>query len=250
MIGFTQVLDSLDRLAVGTWIKLPTVDSVELLALAGFDFVVVDMEHAPLDIGVVHVLIGAALGRGLPALVRVPSGDAAGISRVLDSGAAGVLVPHVDSVSDAASVVAAGRFPPHGTRGFGPTTRAGAWGSDACRYRESGERVAVIPQLESADAIAAASQIANVDGLAALFVGQADLAVATGLSATSTEFAAHLSTAETAARDVGIPIGTAIGLDTDAVPDLAQRYDFVMVANDAALLGHGASAVLNSIKTY
>ena len=144
------------------------------------------MEHAPLGVEVVHELIGAALGRGVPPWSGPRPGRST-ISRVLDSGAAGVLVPHVEAVSDAQAVISAARFPPRGSRGFGPTVRAGDWGADVGRYRASGEDAFVVPQLESRAAIDAASDIAALDGLGALFVGPADLAVATGLDQSSPE---------------------------------------------------------------
>ncbi len=242
--GFASLLARSDRALLGTWVKIPAPVSVELLALAGFDFVVIDMEHAPLGVEVVHELIGAALGRGVPALVRVPDIGRSTISRVLDSGAAGVLVPHVEGVPDAQAVISAARFPPCGSRGFGPTVRAGDWGADVGRYRASGEDVVVVPQLESRAAIDAASDIAALDGLGALFVGPADLAVATGLDQSSPEFDALVSAAESAAKAHGVPIGTAVGADPAAARELACRYDFVLAANDAALLG-GAGASLS-----
>ena len=247
MIGFRDLLGSLDRAAYGTWVKLPTVDSVEQMARAGFDFVVIDMEHSPLDIGTVHQLLGAAIGCRLPALVRVPDRGQSAISRVLDSGAAGVLVPHVDTVADARAVVSAGRFPPHGTRGFGPTVRAGGWGRDPADYRASGERVAVVPQLESKDAIDAVREIGAVDGLGALFVGPADLSVATGLAGNSAEFAALLDDVETAAKELRVPLGTAAGTAM-AARDLGQRYDFVMISNDATMLCQAARGLVDTAK--
>jgi 2-keto-3-deoxy-L-rhamnonate aldolase RhmA len=247
VIGFRDLLGSLDRAAFGTWVKLPTVDSVELMARAGFDFVVIDMEHSPLDIGTIHQLLGAAIGCRLPALVRVPDRGLSVISRVLDSGAAGVFVPHVDTVADARAVLSAGRFPPHGTRGFGPTVRAGGWGSDPAGYRASGEQVTVIPQLESRGAIDAVREIGAVGGLGALFVGPADLSVATGLGANSAEFAALLAEVETAAKELQVPLGTATGTAV-AARELAQRYDFVMISNDATMLGHTAAGLIDTAK--
>ncbi|MCE3555982.1 aldolase/citrate lyase family protein [Pseudonocardia sp. RS11V-5] len=241
--SFHELLASLDRTAFGTWVKLPTVDSVELLAHAGFDFLVVDMEHSPLDMLTVHQLLGAARGYGLPALVRVPDRTPSTISRVLDSGAAGVLVPHVDTAADARTVVSAGRFPPHGTRGYGPTVRAGAWGADVPGYRTSGEEIAVIPQLESREAIDAVREIGVVDGLAALFVGPADLAVATGLAAGSPAFAGLLDDVASAAKELELPLGTAVGTAA-AARELATHHDFVMISNDASMLGQAARALV------
>lgn len=247
MIGFRDLLGSLGRAAFGTWVKLPSTDSVELLAAAGFDFLVLDMEHAPLDIGTVHQLIGAATGRGLPALVRVPDRGPSTIARVLDSGAAGVLVPHVDTVAQARAVVAAGRFPPHGNRGFGPTVRAGGWGRDTAGYSASGERVTIVAQLESRQAVDAVRDVAAVEGLGALFVGPADLSIETGLAGNSAKFTALLDQVQVAAKEMQIPLGTATGSGASA-QELAHRYNFVLLSNDASMLGSAAASLLDEAK--
>jgi 2-keto-3-deoxy-L-rhamnonate aldolase RhmA len=247
--AFADRLNNSDRALFGTWVKLPTTVSVELLALAGFDFVVIDMEHAPLGPETVHDLIGAARGRDMPALVRVPDRGAAMISRTLDSGADGVLVPHVDGVAEAQSAISAAQFPPAGTRGFGPTVRAGAWGADIAGYRSSGQRAFVAPQLESRSAIDTAHEIAAIDGLGALFVGPADLSVATGLETGAREFVELINAAEAAAKQHGIPIGTAVGVDVDAARECAQRYDFVLVGNDASLLRGAGASLLEAVRS-
>lgn len=233
--------------ALGTWVKLPVADSVEMLAAAGFDFVAVDMEHAPLDLPTVHRLIGTARGCGLPALVRVPDRTASTIGRVLDSGAAGVLVPHVDDVEQALATVAHTRFPPHGTRGYGPTVRAGRWGADVPGYLEAAERSVAIPQLESPQAVAAVDAIAAVPGLGALFVGPADLAVATGLPAGSAEFDGLLARVREAAVTHGVPLGTAVG-NPAAARALPDHYDFVLVGNDASMLAGAARGTVDDLR--
>jgi 2-keto-3-deoxy-L-rhamnonate aldolase RhmA len=248
-ISFAEVLRDSGRTLFGTWVKMPTTVSVELLALAGFDFVVIDMEHAPLGLETVHDLIGAAHSRDMPALVRVPDRAPTMISRTLDSGADGVLVPHVDDVADAQLVVSAAQFPPTGTRGFGPTVRAGSWGADIAEYRRSAQRAFVAPQLESRHAIDAADAIAAVDGVGALFVGPADLSVATGLDTGAREFVDLINTAEAAAKRHEIPIGTAVGPDVDAARVCAQRYDFVLVGNDAALLRGAGTSLLEAVRS-
>ncbi|OMQ15718.1 hypothetical protein A7K94_0207555 [Modestobacter sp. VKM Ac-2676] len=105
--------------ALGTWLKLPATEVVELVALAGFDFVVIDLEHSPLDLESAFRLIGTALHTGVSPVVRVPGLDPGLVQRVLDAGAEGVMVPHVDTVEQARAAAAAVRFPPLGARGVG-----------------------------------------------------------------------------------------------------------------------------------
>lgn len=245
-LGFGDLLGS-GRALIGTWVKMPALDGVELLAAAGFDFLVLDMEHSPLDSLTVHQLLGAARGCAIPALVRVPDRGPSTIARVLDSGAAGVLIPHVDTVAQTRDVVSAARFPPLGTRGYGPTVRAGGWGFDPDHYRDSAGWGCVVPQLESEDAVAAVHDIAAVPGLGALFVGPADLSVATGLPAGSTGFAGLLADVERTARETGVPLGTAVGTAA-AARDLVDRYDFVLVGNDASMLGAAARGVVEELR--
>lgn len=244
--GFRDLLSG-GETRLGTWIKLPVVDSVEMVAAAGFDFVAIDMEHAPLDLLTVHQLIGAARGCGIPALVRVPDRAATTIGRVLDSGAAGVLVPHIDDAEDARAAVSHARFPPHGTRGYGPTVRAGGWGADPQGYLATGEQVVVIPQLESPEAIEQVEDTAQVPGLGALFVGPADLAVAAGLPADSAEFGDLLTRVRKAADAHAVPLGTAVG-SVAAAQALSHHYDFVLVGNDATMLGRTARSIVHDFR--
>lgn len=246
MHSFRAMLRTLDRAALGTWIKLPCTESVELAALAGFDFVVVDLEHAPLSLQTAHQLIGVAAGCGMPAMVRVPDQADSTTHRVLDSDASGVLVPHVDSAQQARAVVAATRFPPDGTRGFGPTCRAGLWGMlPAVEYqRLARDDVTCVAQLESREAVTAAADIAATPGMGALFVGPVDLSVSTGLPPDSAEFAGLLETVEQAAHEVDVPLGTA-SEDARQVKRLVERgYAFVLLSNDATMLGRAASALV------
>ena len=101
-----------DDAPVGTWLKIPAVEPVEIAAFAGLDFVIVDLEHAPLTLETAYRSIGVAAPSGVAPLVRVPDHGAATIQRVLDAGAHGVLVPHVDTVEAAVAVARAARFPP------------------------------------------------------------------------------------------------------------------------------------------
>ncbi|NWJ73924.1 2,4-dihydroxyhept-2-ene-1,7-dioic acid aldolase [Pseudonocardia sp. ICBG1122] len=244
--GFAGLLTERSGTAVGAWVKIASGDVVELLAGSGLDFVVLDMEHAPLDLPDVHRLLGAARGCGLPALVRVPDHRAATIARVLDSGADGVLVPHVDSVEQAHAVVDAARLPPRGSRGFGPTVRAGHWGHDVPGYRASGEQAVVVAQIESGPAVALAERIAAVDGLDALLIGPSDLSVSTGLAAGSRSLTALLDDVRAAARRAQMPLGTAVPTAHDAL-ELPEGHAFVVVGSDATLLRDAATAAVRTL---
>ncbi|MCD2114583.1 aldolase/citrate lyase family protein [Rhodococcus rhodochrous] len=239
----------LERLEVGpvplgTWVKLPATESVELMALAGFDFVVIDLEHSPMSIETVSRLVATARGRGLSVLVRVPDHSPATIGRCLDLGADGVVVPHVDTVAQARQVGRAARFPPDGDRGVGPTSRAGAWGmSPLGEYLTNQSRIVVIAQIESRTGIENVAAIAAEPTIDALFLGPVDLSVALGL--TGEELAAELTRVAAIARSAGIPVGTAIGGEPEQAAELAHEgYHLVMTSNDATILAAGSALLV------
>ncbi|GAA3116141.1 aldolase/citrate lyase family protein [Nonomuraea salmonea] len=117
--------DGINGGTLGTWIKLASPESVEIMAYAGFDFVVIDLEHTTLDLGAASTHIATARALGVDPLVRVPDHGLSVIQRVLDAGAAGVLVPHVDTVEQARAVVRATRFRRAATAGqAAPAERA------------------------------------------------------------------------------------------------------------------------------
>ena len=167
---------------VGTWLKIASGEPAEIMAFAGFDFVVVDLEHAPLDLETAYRLINTAAALGMTPIVRVPDKTPSTIQKILDAGAMGILVPHVDTVEEAAAVGRACRFPPHGVRGAGGTSRAGAWGlKPNAEYLATGnDDVLCIPQLESVEAIKAAPEMLALDTVDAVFVGAADLSMSHG----------------------------------------------------------------------
>ncbi len=161
----------------GTFLKTPTTHAAEILAQEGYDFVVIDEEHAPFNPETTDRILMACRHAGIAGVVRVSRIE--DILRVLDSGADGVLVPHVDSAERAKAVVAAARYR-GGARGFSNTTRAGRYGSvamgDHIAAQDSG--VAVIAMIEDRAAIGRLDAIATVEGVDAFFIGRGDLTVA------------------------------------------------------------------------
>lgn len=221
------------------------------MAYAGFDFVVIDLEHAPLDLQTAYRLINAAAALGVTPVVRVPDTTASTIQKILDAGAMGILVPHVDTVEQAAAVGRACRFPPHGVRGAGGTSRAGAWGlRPNAEYLATGnDEVLCIPQLESVEAIKAAPEILALDTVDAVFVGAADLSMSMGSTPSSPEvldlIASAIEAAHTAGKRCGLAFGGAPERAAQAVRD---GCDFVLLSNDTTMLADAARTLVKAFR--
>lgn len=229
--------------ALGTWVKIAAPESMELIALAGFDFAVIDMEHSTIDMETAYALIGIARNSGVSPIVRVSSVAAGTIGRLLDAGAEGIMVPHVDTPEQAQDAVQAVRFPPLGGRGVGATGRAGQWGAlpraEYVRFGE--EEVVLIAQLESAEAVANTKEIGAVPGVDTLLIGTADLAMSEGLVESDPRIARLIAESVTAAQAAGLPIGNAGGASVEAVSAAIQTgFAFTLMSNDASLLGAAA----------
>lgn len=168
---------------VGTFSIVAAPEVVEIIGLAGFDVVVLDMEHGSYGIENVgaHILAARAGGRLAP-VVRVRSNDAPVIGAVLDAGAAGVIVPHVQSAADATAAVRAARFPPEGDRGAHPWVRAVGYGATAGWQQRANDQVAVVVMVEGRDGVAALDEILATPGVDAVFIGPVDLATSLGLA--------------------------------------------------------------------
>jgi 2-keto-3-deoxy-L-rhamnonate aldolase RhmA len=165
-----------------TFLMVPRVEIVEMLGLAGFDGVVIDLEHGPATVGDLPVLSAAARGSGMYAIARVREGTPAEIGVFLDTGVDGVLVPHVSTAAQAASVVAAGRFPPAGDRSLNPYVRGTHYGSDGDAARDlANARSAIIVMVEGAEGLQNLEAIGETDDLDAIFIGPVDLSASLGV---------------------------------------------------------------------
>jgi 2-keto-3-deoxy-L-rhamnonate aldolase RhmA len=163
---------------VGTFlIELPTQRAVRALALAGFDFVVLDLEHSPFGLDGLPALVAEAQAVGIPAIVRTPGADPSTIGKILDLGVAGIMVPRVANARQATQVADAARYSPVGSRGLSPLI---SYQSSPVPQHELGQAPVVIVQLESREALDEVKAIVKVDGLDAVFVGPYDLSQALG----------------------------------------------------------------------
>jgi 2-dehydro-3-deoxyglucarate aldolase/4-hydroxy-2-oxoheptanedioate aldolase len=236
--------------AFGTWIKLPTLETLELLADAGFEFVVIDLEHSALGLETAYRLIFGAQTLGMAALVRVPDRSGALFQRLLDAGADGILVPQVTTVDQAVAAVRGMTFAPLGDRGMGATSRAGRWGTrPVADYLAAGDHVTRCIQIEDLDALDEAEQLLDVDGLTAVFVGMGDLTLSSQLDAGSERITAAIAHLVATATERGLPCGTAVGTADAAAAAVDRGFSFVMVSNDATMFGHAAAALGRAVRT-
>ena len=167
---------------LGTWVFIPSTAMVEIIALAGFDFIVIDMEHAPISYETAIDMITAAENNGLTPVVRVPFLGSSPILRVLDSGAHGVQVPHVSTRQHALEVVKHCKYKPLGMRGMAPNARAGHYtyrDADKKPYVEN-EMTLVVVNVEGVEGVENLSGILEVDHIDVIFLGPYDLSQSAG----------------------------------------------------------------------
>jgi 2-keto-3-deoxy-L-rhamnonate aldolase RhmA len=246
--GFRGRLLAGDRL-IGTLISLPSPEVAELLAEVGFDWLFIDAEHGPLESERLQRLIQAIGGRA-PALVRVPAGEDLWIKRALDVGAAGVIVPQVNSAEQAARVVGYCKYPPVGTRGVG-IARAHRYGLGFSEYiATANDALAVIVQAEHIEAVRNIERIARVPGVDAVLIGPYDLSASMGKPGQITD--PEVRQAMEAVREACLRAGTRLGIFGVSAPALRpfldQEYTLITVGVDAIFLGQAAGAALSELR--
>jgi 2-keto-3-deoxy-L-rhamnonate aldolase RhmA len=168
---------------IGTLVSLPDPGIVEAIGYAGFDFVIIDTEHSPIDFKDARNMIAAADGAGLVPMVRVGTPDENPILRMLDSGAMGVMVPHVCNKADATTFVRACRYPPAGVRGMNGAARAAGYGlaKFAEHAKLSNEDILTIALIEDIEGVDAIQEITDVEGIDVISPGPGDLSASLGV---------------------------------------------------------------------
>jgi 2-keto-3-deoxy-L-rhamnonate aldolase RhmA len=236
---------------VGTWIMSASPIVAEAVGHAGFDWGVIDMEHAPADLMEVVQLLLAVGNTKLVPVVRVPWNEPVTVKRVLDAGAQTVMFPFVQNADEARRAVAATRYPPAGVRGMAGMSRASKYGTQAGYLKQADAASAVILQLESAAALAALEDIAAVDGVDALFIGPADLSASMGHVGQLGHPAVMQAMGDAVQRckQLGMPIGTLGAAPDTVVQYRAMGFDYLAVGSDIGLLMHGAQSAVHALRT-
>lgn len=243
--NFVQRLKMAQRCLFGTWVKLPSLETLELLAHAGFDFVAIDTEHAPLSLETAYRLIAHAQGLGMSAVVRIPDQGTNDFQRLLDSGAEGLLVPRVRGVEEARQAVSRMIFSPAGQRGLGITSRAGRWGMKSLEnyIRDGNEGTLRCVQLEDRAVLEQVEAVLAVEGVNAAFLGMGDLQLTTGLPASHPELQALVDRLLAACKARDIPCGAAAQDAAAALKAARRGFSFVLVSNDATMFGKATAAI-------
>jgi 2-keto-3-deoxy-L-rhamnonate aldolase RhmA len=234
---------------VGTFVKTPATHPIEILGAVGFDFVVIDEEHAPWDRVAIDGGLLAARVSGTAGLVRVAEPTAAKILSVLDDGATGVLVPHVSSPAKAKDIAAACRYR-GGRRGFSNTTRAGGFGAVGIwdHVKAGDESVTFIAMIEDPEALENLDGILGTEGLDGVFIGRGDLTVAfgaTGMDAPQVRDACDRIFA--AAKRAGKPVAVMVSSAEEAARFRGMGASAFIVASDQGFMRQAAMKAYGDI---
>ena len=229
-----------DPCSVGIMLTLDSPEVAELLSLCGFDWLLIDMEHTAISYGGVQRMI-QAVGRRVPVLVRTTGHEASAITKALDVGSDGVVIPGVNTPEQARRVVGAAKYPPQGTRGFG-LGRAQGYGLEARAYAEAANRTAsVIVMIEHQEAVRNVEAILDVAGIDGVLVGPYDLSGSFGTPGDTASDAvqAAIATTKRACAERSIPFGTFVA-EAEAAGAALDGCQFALLGSDALVLGRAA----------
>jgi 4-hydroxy-2-oxoheptanedioate aldolase len=232
---------------LGAFLNLGSAAAAELCARAGFDWLIVDLEHGAGNEADLLPLLTAIEGTGCVALVRPQSGERLRIGRALDLGAAGIMVPRLERVDEIREAVSYLRYPPQGIRGVALLTRGARFGTVAhADVKTINEDILGIFQVESPVAVENAGEIAAIDGVDVLFVGPSDLSHAMGIPGQfdHPEFRAALTSVVEACRSAGKSPGILLRHARDLKRHLELGYRFVGVGSDGGFVVDAAAAAL------
>ena len=247
--SFVRALAAGDK-QVGLWISLANNFAAEVVAPAGYDWALIDMEHSPNDYFSVLGQLQAFAAYSTVPIVRTDWNDAVAVKRLLDLGVPGILFPMIQSVEEAKRAVASTRYPPHGIRGVSGSTRATKFGRVTDYTRQVEAETAVLLQLETRTAVECAEAIAEVEGLSGIFFGPADIAADLGKlgKPMAPEVWALIRPAAQKLIARGIPVGTLVSDAGFAAELLNEGFTFVACGTDTGLLSTASDALLAQVQ--
>jgi len=238
--------------SVGTWLTLPDPTAAQLMAVTGFEWLTVELEHTPVTFETAAQSFAIIAASGCVPLARIPLNTVENIKRVLDTGAWGVVVPMVNSRAEAEAVVRAARYRPVGERSIGGNLHAASFATDAATYyAKANDEILVIVMAEHVDAVANIEAILSVPGIDAVFVGPNDLHASMGLppsfDSDHPRFNEALQKINAAARARGIASGIHVADAAQARRRMKEGWQFIAVASEAGLMLAKAAEVARTL---
>lgn len=230
----------------GCWLNLGNALTAEIVGGAGFDWLLIDLEHGAGNENILLSQLQALESSNSAALVRIESGSKQRIHRVLDFGVEGVMCPHIDNAEEAKALVNGIRYPPHGSRGIARMVRASGYGKNLAEYTKNANDTLIgIAQIESPEALKHLDEIASVDGIDVLFIGPADLSISLGIFGQFDHplFVDGVKATIRAAQKVG----KASGILLANPDDYSKYYDlgmrFIACGGDASFVSEGSRSL-------
>jgi 4-hydroxy-2-oxoheptanedioate aldolase len=235
---------------VGAWLVSGAASTAEALGCVGFDFLVVDMEHTPIDVPQMTDILRTIAGTSAQAIVRPPWNDMVTVKRLLDAGAQSLLFPFVQNAEEAKRAVAYTRYPGAGLRGVAAMHRGSRYGTIADYQKRAHEELCVIVQIETLAAFDQLAAIAEVQGVDSIFIGPADLSASMGMLGDMGNPAVQekLRAGARACRQLGKPCGI-----VGANPQIVERFleygfSWVAVGSDLAMMVGRAQEFLSAVR--
>jgi 4-hydroxy-2-oxoheptanedioate aldolase len=237
----------------GTWLSLGTLHATRVLARSGFDWLTLDLEHAAIDWSQAATIFAAVADAGCVPLCRVPEGNHYCIKRALDAGAWGIVVPMVNTPQQAATAIAAAKYPPQGNRSVGGGMHALNFAASAGEYyQRANEEILVVLQTESPLGVANAEAIYRLPGCDAIFVGPVDLRfnmrTPDGPPPSDAQFEAMIERVIAAGREAGVPTGMHVMDPETALRRAEQGMQFIAIGSDLRLMTAAAQQVVRKIR--
>jgi 2-dehydro-3-deoxyglucarate aldolase/4-hydroxy-2-oxoheptanedioate aldolase len=234
---------------IGTLLTTASAEVAEVLALAGFDWLFIDLEHGSLSIQDAQRVIQAIAGRCFT-LVRVPDATPENVKRVLDSGCDGIIAPHVNTADEAGKIVSLAKYPPDGERSAG-LGRAQGYGLNFSAYIASANaQTVVVVQIEHKDGVANVDEILQVQGIDALFIGPYDLSGSMGIlgQVSDARVLAAIDKVRTACASSNMPLGIFCATAEQASAAIRTGARLVAVGTDLAHMANSARTVLKTVR--
>jgi 4-hydroxy-2-oxoheptanedioate aldolase len=237
------------RTALGVIVTMPTVQTIQIMARSGLDFVIIDMEHGAIDVGTAHNMIAATSGTPLVPLVRVASASAWHAKVPLDLGALGVCFPMITTREDAQAAARAVRYPPKGDRMWGPFYAPPRWDVSMREYLDrADDEVMAVGAVEHIDAVKTIHEVVTTPGIDLLFIGPGDLATSMGLKgrADHPDVQAAMKSLEEVIRPSSVALGGVAPTSEQVAAMSARGYRALVVGFDWSLLQRGIQSVIGS----